>query len=157
MSKYNYMTQEGFDKLKKEVEELKTNGRAEAAKAISAAREQGDLSENAEYDAAKDAQGLLEAKINELEKAMAIARIIDASQLDASQVTVLSNVKLKNLKSNKEIVYILVSETEADLREKKISVNSPIGQGLLGKKVGERVSISTPGGIIEFEILDISL
>lgn len=157
MSAFSYMTQEGYDKLRAELDELKTNGRAEAAKAIAEAREKGDLSENAEYDAAKDAQGLLEAKINELEKSLANARVIDKSQLDTSQVTILSNVKLKNLKINKEITYKLVSQAEANLKEKKISVSSPIGQGLLGKKVGDKVQIQTPGGIIEFEVLEISL
>lgn len=151
------MTQEGYDKLKSELEELKTTGRANAAKAIAEAREKGDLSENAEYDAAKDAQGLLEAKINELEKSMSKARVIDKSELDTSQVTILSIVKLKNLKVNKEISYTLVSEAEANIKEKKISVDSPIGKGVLGKKVGEKAQIETPGGIIEFEILDISI
>ena len=132
MSLYSYMTKEGYEKLKAELDELKTTGRAEAARAIAEAREKGDLSENAEYDAAKDAQGMLEAKINELEKALSKARIIDESQLDASKVTILSKVKLQNLKIKKEISYTLVSETEANLKEKKISVNSPIGQGLLG-------------------------
>jgi len=154
---YSYMTQEGYDKLKAELENLKTTERAKAAAAIAEAREKGDLSENAEYDAAKDAQGLLEAKINELEKAMSNARVIDESELDTSQVTVLSIVRLKNLKLGKEISYRLVSETEANLKEKKISVNSPIGQGLLGKAVGEKAAIQTPGGIIEFEILEISI
>lgn len=151
------MTQEGYDKLRAELDELKSEGRAEAARAIAEAREKGDLSENAEYDAAKDAQGLLEAKINEMEKALAKARIIDESELDTSKVTILSKVRLKNLKVKKEISYILVSETEANLKEKKISVNSPIGQGLLGKEVGDVAEISTPGGIIQFEILEISL
>lgn len=151
------MTQEGYDKLKGELEELKTTGRSNAAKAIAEAREKGDLSENAEYDAAKDAQGLLEAKINELEKSMSKARVIDKSELDTSQVTILSIVKLKNLKMNKEISYTLVSEAEANLKEKKISVTSPIGKGVLGKKIGEKAQIETPGGIIEFEILDISI
>ena len=157
MSDFSYMTQEGFDNLRAEIDDLKSRGRLEAAQAIAEAREKGDLSENAEYDAAKDAQGMLEAKINGLEKAMAFARIIDESQLDSSHVTILSNVKLKNTKSNKELTYKLVSETEADLSTKKISVNSPIGQGLLGKEVGDKVEITTPGGIMEFEILDISL
>jgi len=157
MSIYAYMTQEGYDKLKGELEELKTTGRSNAAKAIAEAREKGDLSENAEYDAAKDAQGLLEAKINELEKSMSKARVIDKSELDTSQVTILSIVKLKNLKMNKEISYTLVSEAEANLKEKKISVTSPIGKGVLGKKIGEKAQIETPGGIIEFEILDISI
>ena len=157
MAGYSYMTQEGYDKLRHELDELKSTGRSEAAKAIAEAREKGDLSENAEYDAAKDAQGLLEAKINEMEKAMASARVIDKSELDTSRVTVLSAVKVKNLKFNKEMTYRLVSEAEADLKEKKISVNSPIGQGLLGKKVGEKAQIETPGGLMEFEILDISI
>ena len=157
MSGYSYMTKEGFDKLKAELDELKTSGRREVAKAIAEAREKGDLSENAEYDAAKDAQGLLEAKINELELSMSNARILDESQIDTSQVTVLSRVTVKNLKVNKELTYKLVSETEANLKEKKISVNSPIGQGLLGKKVGDKAQIQTPGGIIEFEIMNITI
>lgn len=143
--------------MRAELEELKTTGRSEAAKAIAEAREKGDLSENAEYDAAKDAQGLLEAKINELEKALANARVIDESSLDTSKVTILSKIRLKNLKVNKEITYQLVSETEANLKEKKISVNSPIGQGLLGKEVGDVAEIQTPGGKMQFEILEISL
>lgn len=151
------MTQEGYDKLRSELDELKTTGRAEAAKAIAEAREKGDLSENAEYDAAKDAQGMLEAKINELEKALSKARIIDESELDTSRVTILSTVRLKNLKINKEISYTLVSETEANLKERKISVDSPIGQGLLGKVKGDTAEINTPGGLIKFEILEISL
>ena len=157
MALYSYMTQEGYDKLRAELDNLKTVGRSEAAAAIAEAREKGDLSENAEYDAAKDAQGMLEAKINELEKAMSSARVIDKSELDTSQVTILSLVTLKNLKNQKEIKYRLVSETEANLKEKKISVNSPMGKGLLGKKVGENAEIVTPGGAIQFEILDISL
>lgn len=151
------MTQEGYDKIRAELEELKTKGREEVARAIAEAREKGDLSENAEYDAAKDAQGLLELKINEMEKVMATARIIDASQLDSSKVTILSKVKIKNLKANKELTYQLVSEAEANLKEKKISVSSPIGEGLLGKKVGEIAEIITPAGKMQFEIVDISL
>jgi len=154
---YNYMTKEGYDKLKAELEEYKTKGRSEAAKAIAEAREKGDLSENAEYDAAKDAQGMLEAKINGLEKIMANARILDESTLDTSKVTILSNVKLLNKKNNKEITYKLVSKAESNLKEKKISVDSPIGEGLLGKAVGEVAQIQTPGGMMEFEILDISI
>jgi len=154
---YNYMTKEGYDKLKAELDNLKSNGRAEAAQAIAEAREKGDLSENAEYDAAKDAQGMLEAKINELEKVMADARILDESELDLSKVTILSTVRLLNKKVKKEISYTLVSKAEANLKEKKISVDSPIGQGILGKEVGESVSITTPGGQMEFEILEIFL
>lgn len=153
----SYMTKEGYDKFKSELDELKTKGREDVAKAIAEAREKGDLSENAEYDAAKDAQGLLEMKINEMEKVMATARIIDASQLDDSKVTILSKVKLKNLKVNKEVTYQIVSESEANLKEKKISVSSPIGEGLLGKEVGDIAEITTPAGVIKFEVLDISL
>jgi transcription elongation factor GreA len=157
MANYTYLTQGGYDKLKSELEELKTNGRQEAARAIAEARAQGDLSENAEYDAAKDAQGLLEFKINELETVLANARIIDESQLDASKVAILSNVTIKNLKTGKEMTYKLVSETEADAKQMKISVTSPIGQGLLGKVKGEVAKVTTPGGALEFEVLDISV
>jgi transcription elongation factor GreA len=157
MSKYNYLTQKGYDKLIEELDELKSNGRQKVAKAIAEAREKGDLSENAEYDAAKDAQGMLELKINEMEKVLANARVLDASQLDSSKVVVLSNVTIKNLKNNKEITYQLVSETEADLKAKKISVTSPMGNGLLGKKIGEVAVVETPGGNIEFEIVNISI
>ena len=157
MSKYNYLTQEGYDNLIKELDELKSTGRQKVAKAIAEAREKGDLSENAEYDAAKNAQGMLELKINELEKVMANARVLDASQLDNSKVVVLSNVTIKNLKNNREITYKLVSESEADLKAKKISVTSPMGDGLLGKKVGEIAIVETPGGNIEFEIVNISI
>ncbi len=153
----SYMTQEGYDKLKNELDYLKTTGRQEAAAAIAEAREKGDLSENAEYDAAKDAQGLLEAKINGMEKAMSNARIIDESQLDTSRVTVLSKVKIKNTATGKEFEYKLVSETEANIREGKISVNSPIGQGLLGKEVGEIAEVTTPRGTMKFEILSIGI
>jgi len=157
MSQIHYLTQEGYDKLRTELDELKTKGRSDVAKAIAEAREKGDLSENAEYDAAKDAQGLLEMKINQMDKVMANARILDSSQLDTSKVTVLSKVKIKNLKMKKEMVYHLVSETEADLKAGKISVTSPIGKGLLGKAVGEVAQIETPRGVIEFEILNISV
>jgi transcription elongation factor GreA len=156
MAGINYLTKEGFEKIKIELEELKTKGRSDVAKAIAEAREKGDLSENAEYDAAKDAQGMLELKINELEKVLSNARILDTSELDNSKVTVLSNVTIKNLKTKKELTYKLVSESEADLKAKKISVNSPMGAGLLGKKVGEIALVSTPAGSIEFEIIEIS-
>lgn len=153
----NYLTQEGYNKLKAELEELKTKGRDEAAKAIAEAREKGDLSENAEYDAAKDAQGMLELKINEMEKVLANARVLDQSQLDTSQVTVLSKVTIRNVKTKKDITYQLVSESEADLKLRKISVSSPVGKGLLGKAVGEIAIVETPRGNLEFEVVDISL
>ncbi|MCB0549097.1 MAG: transcription elongation factor GreA [Phaeodactylibacter sp.] len=157
MSGYNYLTREGYSKLKAELEEMKTTGREEVAKAIAEAREKGDLSENAEYDAAKDAQGMLELRINDLEKVLANSRILDESQLDASKVTVLSNVTIKNKKTGKQLKYKLVSESEADLKDKKISVNSPMGQGLLGKAVGDLAIVETPRGNLEFEIVEISL
>lgn len=152
-----WMTPEGYEKLKAELDELKTTGRAEAAKAIAEAREKGDLSENAEYDAAKEAQGLLELKINNMEKALASSRILDASQLDTSKVTVLCNVTIKSVKTGKLVTYKLVSESEADLKAKKISVSSPVGQGLLGKAVGEIASVSTPRGAMDFEVVEISI
>lgn len=143
--------------MKAELNELKTNGRSDVAAAIAEAREKGDLSENAEYDAAKDAQGLLEMKINELEKVMANARVLDASTLDTSNVTVMSKVTIKNVARAKEITYMLVSETEADLKAKKISVNSPMGKGLLGKAVGDIARVETPNGVMEFEIMNITV
>ncbi len=152
-----WMTQEGYDKLKSELDELKSTGRAEAAKAIAEAREKGDLSENAEYDAAKEAQGLLELKINNMEKALASSRILDSSQLDTSKVTVLCNVTIKAVKTGKLVTYKLVSESEADLKAKKISVSSPVGQGLLGKAVGDIASITTPRGSMDFEVVEISI
>ena len=151
------MTQEGYDKLKAELMELKTNGRRNAAKAIGEAREKGDLSENAEYDAAKDAQGMLEMKISEMEKSLSNARIINYDDLDASKVVILSTVKIKQNKTGKEFKYTIVSQAEANLRAGKISVNSPIGKGLLGKSVGEIAEVQTPRGIMEFEILDIAI
>lgn len=157
MSKTHYLSQEGFDRLTAELDELKTTGRAEVAKAIAEAREKGDLSENAEYDAAKDAQGLLEMKINELEKVMANARVLDASTLDTSKVTVMSKVTIRNVKVKKTITYTLVSESEANLKEKKISVNSPMGEGLLGKEVGDIAEVNTPNGTINFEIVEITV
>ena len=155
--KYNYLTKEGYDNLVAELDKLKSEGRAEAAAAIAEARDKGDLSENAEYDAAKDAQGMLEMKINEREKTLSNARIIDESRLDTSKVVVLSNVRIKNLKNNKELNYKLVSETEADIKAGKISVSSPIGKGLLGKSPGEIAEIETPAGKMRFEVLEISL
>lgn len=157
MSDITYMTQEGFDRLNAELDDLKTRGRREIAKAIAEAREKGDLSENAEYHAAKDEQGLLEMKISELERSLSNARVLDTSQLDLSKVVLLSNVKIKNLRNNKEMTYQIVSEAEADLKSKKISVSSPMGDGLMGKAVGEVAKIQTPGGLMEFEVVDISL
>jgi transcription elongation factor GreA len=157
MSGINYLTKEGYEKLKAELDEMKTKGRKEVAAAIAEAREKGDLSENAEYDAAKDAQGMLELKISEMEKVLSNSRILDASQLDMSKVTVLSNVLIKNTKTGKTVTYTLVSESEADLKAKKISVNSPIGKGLLGKEVGEIATIETPRGNIDFEVMKISI
>lgn len=157
MSNYTYLTQEGYDRLKEELERLKSDGRDEVAKAIAEAREKGDLSENAEYDAAKDAQGLLEMRINELEKTFASARVIDKSQIDTSKVTVLSDVTIKNKRNGAQVTYKLVAQAEADLKAKKISVNSPMGEGLLGKKVGDIAVVQTPNGPIEFEIIEISI
>ncbi|MBK7808287.1 MAG: transcription elongation factor GreA [Saprospiraceae bacterium] len=157
MMSVSYMTHEGYEKLKAELDELKTKGRENVAKAIAEAREKGDLSENAEYDAAKNAQGMLEMKINELEKVFANSRIIDESQLDTSKVTVLTNVTIQNVNNGAEVTYKLVAEAEANLKEKKISVNSPIGQGLLGKTVGDLAQIQTPAGPINFKIVNISL
>jgi transcription elongation factor GreA len=157
MSQYNYMTQIGFDRLNAELDEYKSNGRQEAAKAIAEAREKGDLSENAEYDSAKDAQGMLEAKINELEKALSNARIIDESQIDSSRVGILTNVTIKNNKTAKEITYKLVPENEADIKSAKVSVNSPLGQGLLGKEIGDIAEVVTPNGAILFTVTNITI
>lgn len=157
MSRVEYLTEEGYKRLKEDLDELKTTGRQEAAQAIAEAREKGDLSENAEYDAAKDAQGLLEMKINDMEKRLANARVLDESQIDTSKVAVLCNVRIKNIKNGKELTYKLVSETEADLKAKKISVTSPMGKGLLGKAVGDIAVVETPRGDIQFEITDISI
>ncbi len=157
MAGFDYMAQEDYDRLKAELDEMKSTGRAEAARAIGEAREKGDLSENAEYDAAKDAQGMLELRISELEKKLANARILDASNIDTSKVTVLSKVTIKNLKNNKEVTYQLVSESVADLKAKKVSVSSPMGMGLLGKKVGEIAVVETPRGNMEFEVINIGV
>lgn len=152
-----YYTKEGLDRLKDELNTLRTKGRSEIAKAIAEARDKGDLSENAEYDAAKDAQGHLEAKIAQLEQIVGDARVIDESTIDTSKVSILSTVKIKNLKNGATFSYTLVSEEEADLKKNKISVESPIGKGLLGKKPGETAKIKTPAGEIEFEVIDISI
>lgn len=156
MSKISYYTAEGLQKLKEELAELKTKGRAEVARQLAEARDKGDLSENAEYDAAKDAQGHLELKIAKMEEIMGNARLIDESGLDASKALILSKVKLKNLKNNMVLNYTLVAEEEANLAEGKISVKSPIGKGLLGKSVGDVADITVPAGKLQFEILEIS-
>ena len=156
MAKISYYTEEGLTKLWNELNEMKTKGRTEIARQIAEARDKGDLSENAEYDAAKDAQGMHEMKIAKLEEILSNARVIDESTMDTSQVSVLSKVKIKNRKNGMEVTYTLVSEEEADLKAGKISVGSPIGKGLLGKKVGETTEIKVPAGMMEFEVLDIS-
>lgn len=157
MSSYSYLTKDGYDKLMAELEQLKTVERQKIASAIAEAREKGDLSENAEYKAAKDEQGLLELKISTLETNLATSRILDESQIDTSKVSLLTCVAIKNVKTKKEVKYKIVPEAESDLKAKKISVNSPVGKGLIGKKVGEIAQVKTPRGIIEFEVLDISL
>jgi transcription elongation factor GreA len=156
MARISYYTEEGLNKLKNELNDMKTKGRTAIAAQIAEARDKGDLSENAEYDAAKDAQGMHEMKIAKLEEIMSNARVIDESSIDTSQVAVLSKVKIKNRKNGMEVTYTLVSEEEADLKTGKISVSSPIGKGLLGKKVGETTEIKVPAGMMEFEVLDIS-
>lgn len=155
--KVSYMTQEVYDKLMAQLDEMKTTGRAEIAQAIATARDKGDLSENAEYDAAKDAQGMHELKINELEKQLAMVKFMKEEDVDTSQVGILTKVTIKNLKMNKEFTYKIVSESEADIKVKKISVSSPIGEGLLGKKVGEVAKIETPRGTMEFEVISIGI
>ena len=152
----SYYTKDGLKKLRAELNNLKDIERPLASKAIGEARDKGDLSENAEYDAAKEAQGLLELKISKMEEILANARLIDESQLDSSKVLVLSKVKIKNLVNNMNMEYQLVAESEANLREGKISVNSPIGKGLLGKSKGEIAEISVPSGKLKFEIISIS-
>lgn len=156
MTEVTYYTQEGLDKLKEELQYLKTTGRQQISKAIAEARDKGDLSENAEYDAAKEAQGLHEAKISKMENTLSTARLIDESKLDLTKVLALSIVKIKNVKNGATMSYQLVAESEADLKTGKISVKSPIAQGLLGKSVGDKTEIQVPAGKIEFEILEIS-
>ncbi|MGV3561352.1 transcription elongation factor GreA [Larkinella arboricola] len=155
MGKISYYTEEGLSRLKAELNELKTKGRSDIARQIAEARDKGDLSENAEYDAAKDAQGLLEMKISKMEEIVSNARLLDESAIDTSQVSVLSTVKIKNRKNGATMTYTLVSEEEADLKLGKISVGSPIGKGLLGKKVGDTTEIKVPAGTLEFEVLEI--
>jgi transcription elongation factor GreA len=155
MAEISYFTKEGLEKLKAELQELKTKGRADIAHAIAEAREKGDLSENAEYDAAREAQGMHELRISKLEDLLANARLIDEANVNLNKITVLTKVKLRNLNNKAEVTYTLVSEKEANLKEGKISVDSPIGKGLLGKEVGAQVEIKVPAGVLKFEILHI--
>ena len=155
MSNVSYYTKEGLNKLRDELNYLKDVERPKASNAIGEARDKGDLSENAEYDAAKEAQGLLEMRISKMDEIMANARLIDESQLDTSKVLVLSKVVIKNLNNQMQMNYTLVAESEADLKSGKISVNSPIGKGLLGKKVGEIAEVTVPNGALKFEIISI--
>lgn len=150
-----YLTEEGLKKLQDELTHLKTIQRPLISKQIAEARDKGDLSENAEYDAAKDAQGLLELKISKMEELLSSARIVDESKIDTSKVSILSKVKIKNLANKQEVTYTLVAENEADLKAGKISVTSPIGKGLLGKKKGEIAEITVPSGKLNFEIVSI--
>jgi transcription elongation factor GreA len=156
MGKIQYYTEEGLKRLKDELLTLKTKGRQDISKQIAEARDKGDLSENAEYDAAKDAQGLLELKISKLEEVVGNARILDNSKMDPSKVGILSTVKIKNMKNGMTVSYTLVSEEEADLKEGKISLASPFGMGLVGKSKGDIATIIAPAGKLEFEILDIN-
>ena len=156
MSKISYYTAEGLKKLKEELNQLKDVERPNASNAIAEARDKGDLSENAEYDAAKEAQGMLEMRISKLEETLSNARVIDESQLDNSKVLVLSKVTIKNQLNGMEMNYTLVADGEADLATGKISVNSPIGKGLLGKSVGDIAQINVPSGEIKFEIIQIA-
>jgi transcription elongation factor GreA len=153
----SYMTKEGYNKLLEEVNFLENEKRPAISKQIAEARDKGDLSENAEYDAAKEAQGLLEAKIAQLKGLIANARLIDESQISTDSVQILNKVTIRNTKSNQQMVYTLVSESEANLREGKIAVNTPIARGLMGKKIGDVVDITVPNGIMNFEIIDIAL
>lgn len=153
----SYVTKGKLEELKKELNDLRTKGRADMARQISEARDKGDLSENAEYDAAKDAQGLLEMKISQLEELIANAKVIDESQLSTDKVSILSKVKIKNTKSGAIMTYTLVGEEESDLKAGKISIKSPIGSGLMGKVVGDKVEIQVPAGKVEFEVIEIGL
>lgn len=157
MSRVSYMTDEGLKKLREELALLESVERPKISRQIAEARDKGDLSENAEYEAAKEAQGLLEMRIAKLKETIAASRLIDESKLDTSKVQIMNKVKIKNLKNNAVMEYTVVSESEADLKAGKISISTPIAQGLLGKKVGDKVEISVPAGKVPFEILDISL
>jgi transcription elongation factor GreA len=157
MTTIAYYTEEGLQKLKDELQYLKTVERKNVIRQIAEARDKGDLSENAEYDAAKEAQGLLEIKISKLEEIVANARVVDSTKLDISKVSILTTVKIKNLKNNMEMKYTIVAENEADLKAGKISIDSPIGKGLIGKKVGDKVDVTVPAGVIPFEIIEITI
>jgi transcription elongation factor GreA len=157
MANIGYYTVEGLQKLKDELHHLETIERRKCTAAVAEAREKGDLSENAEYDAAREAQALLEVKIGKLKELMVNARLVDESQLDLNKVSILTTVKIKNLKNNATMSYTLVAEQEADLKSGKISVDSPIGRGLLGKKVGDKVDIAVPAGVIPFQVVSISI
>ena len=152
-----YMTEEGLRKLKDELVHMESIQRPEISRQIAEARDKGDLSENAEYDAAKEAQGILEGKIAQLKSLIASARIIDESAISTDEIQIMNKVTIKNLKTKKDMTYMLVSESEADLKSGKIAVNTPIAQGLLGKKVGDKVDIQVPSGTLRFEVLDISI
>ncbi|MAX80475.1 MAG: transcription elongation factor GreA [Crocinitomicaceae bacterium] len=156
MAQVTYYTEEGLEKLKAELKQLESVERPKISQQIAEARDKGDLSENAEYDAAKEAQGLLEAKISKLKETLSNARLIDESQMDNSKAYILSNVRIKNLQNNAELTYTLVAENEANLKTGKISVESPIGKGLLGKEVGDIAEIKVPRGVLKFEIIEIS-
>lgn len=157
MANIGYYTVEGLQRMKDELHQLETVERRKCTQAVAEAREKGDLSENAEYDAAREAQALLEVKIAKLKEVMVNARLVDESQLDLSKVSILTTVKIKNLKNSATMSYTLVAENEADLKSGKISVDSPIGRGLLGKKVGDKVDIKVPAGVIPFQIESISI
>lgn len=157
MAKVSYVTEQGLEKLMKELEQLETVERPKISQQIAEARDKGDLSENAEYDAAKEAQGMLEMKISKLKDTLANSRILDQSKLDTSTVQILNKVKIKNKKNGAIMEYTIVSDSEADLKEGKMSINTPIAKGLLGKKVGDVAEVEVPSGKMEFEIIEISL
>jgi transcription elongation factor GreA len=157
MGQVHYVTAEGLDKLKKELNDMITVQRPAISKAIGEARDKGDLSENAEYDAAREAQGMLELKISQMQALIATAKIIDESKLDTSKVSMLNKVKVKNLKTGKDMEFTLVGESEANLAEGKLAASTPIGKALMGRKKGETVEVNAPAGLIKFQILDISI
>ncbi len=157
MSKISYLTKEGLDSLQKELSYLQSVERPSISKQIAEARDKGDLSENAEYSAAKEAQGLLEMKISKLQDTLINSRLIDMSKIDITKIQILSKVKIKNKKNNMVMTYTIVSEAEANLKQKKISINTPIAKGLIGKNVGDIVNIKVPSGIVPFEIIEISI